>query len=102
MSDLPSRKEVAGWEGVTVASDGLIVATHERYLNIKAILYAYAEGRLVDREAINYEAAAIAWIGPKDAYDDEPYLQAKHDVLVASVIEQTVKPMFAAAIGDTK
>ena len=45
MSDLPSREEVATW-------DGLIVETHRRIQDVLSILDAYVSGRLVDREAM--------------------------------------------------
>ena len=51
MSDaapLPSRKTVAALVVLRVPSD------------LNAVLAAYAEGRLVDREAINYEVASKA------------------------------------------
>ena len=59
MHDLPIRgsiKLLAEWyEGPGMGSDR----------SVAAILRAYADGRLIDREAINYEAAEavlIAWV----------------------------------------
>ena len=86
MSDLPSRDEF------NRTGKGSVF-----------ICEAYAEGRLVDREAIDYEAAAIAWLGPKSAYEADPDAQRvaeAYEGLITAAIEQTIKPLFDAALGD--
>ena len=68
MSDLPSRDFFNG-NDITMSGNQRLIE------EAVSVLDAYAAGRLVDREAIDYEAAAIAWLGPKSAYEADPDAQ---------------------------
>ena len=75
MNDLPSREQAAAIE-IRVGEGGA------------RIIRAYAEGRLVDREAIDYEAATKVI----ESVDEDTVWVA--DILAAQVV--------VAAIGDTE
>ena len=80
MSDLPSRDFFNG-NDITMSGDRQLID------EAVSVLDAYASGRLVDREAIDYEAAikvAIEWLA---AYVGNPPAVAK------AIVD--------AAIGDT-
>lgn len=71
MSDLPSRGNVSAW-----------LHDPDRSIRVpvtyRIILDAYAEGRLVDRETIDYEAAMERWKQgtPFSGTSDDEYVRA--------------------------
>ena len=84
MSDLPSREEIS--EALTFAhitdSDGD---------HLSDIAQAYVEGRLVDREAINIEAAAAEYVFATDpvpprTWDMLPFFEQQTKLAVARAI----------------
>ena len=62
MSELPAREKAAVYAEVIERGYGDIgIRPSAADIDVPRILRAYAEGRLVDRDAIDYEAAEIAY-----------------------------------------
>ena len=83
MSDLPSRDFFNG-NDITMSGDRQLID------EAVSVLDAYAEGRLVDREAIDWEAAGRQWVAtiPYDQqyeWDDPQSVEIVANILDAAI-----------------
>ena len=85
MSDLPTRYDAAVYVRSTFSKDNDAL--------IPAIMRAYADGRLIDHNKIDYEAAVQAWLRIYRSLLGEPL------DLPGFVMEATVEMIVDAALG---